>query len=48
MDGSLCDKTTGECLSCIGNTGGNSCEYCRDGFYQVKQLDTEAFTCLGS
>ncbi|XP_012413663.1 laminin subunit alpha-1 [Trichechus manatus latirostris] len=28
-----CDSVTGECLKCIGNTGGAHCERCADGFY---------------
>ncbi|KAM9633189.1 laminin subunit alpha-1 [Trichechus inunguis] len=28
-----CDSVTGECLKCIGNTGGAHCECCADGFY---------------
>ncbi|XP_078073116.1 laminin subunit alpha-1 [Mustelus asterias] len=28
-----CDPVTGECLQCIGNTVGRSCERCVDGYY---------------
>ena len=28
-----CDALTGMCLRCLGNTNGNSCERCADGFY---------------
>ncbi|KAI1289518.1 Laminin subunit gamma-1 [Halotydeus destructor] len=28
-----CDTTTGECLKCIFNTGGNKCQDCLPGFY---------------
>ncbi|XP_029979690.1 laminin subunit alpha-1 [Sphaeramia orbicularis] len=28
-----CDTVTGECLRCLGNTGGHHCEVCRPGYY---------------
>ena len=28
-----CNKTSGECLVCTGNTTGTTCQQCRDGFY---------------
>lgn len=28
-----CDSVTGQCLKCVGNTGGAHCERCADGFY---------------
>lgn len=28
-----CDAKTGKCLQCLFNTGGDSCEYCRDGYH---------------
>eukprot|EP00118_Oscarella_pearsei_P018573 m.191017 g.191017 ORF g.191017 m.191017 type:complete len:2470 (+) comp39439_c2_seq19:33-7442(+) len=28
-----CNKTTGECLKCVNNTSGFSCEECADGFF---------------
>ena len=28
-----CNTTSGECLLCIGNTGGTQCEQCADGYY---------------
>ncbi|XP_057289958.1 laminin subunit gamma-1-like [Hydractinia symbiolongicarpus] len=28
-----CNTTTGECLRCLNNTIGHSCEFCRPGFY---------------
>ena len=34
VGGRICDAVTGQCLSCVGNTGGDNCEYCVDGFYQ--------------
>ncbi|KAM8930601.1 laminin subunit gamma-2 [Pelodytes ibericus] len=30
-----CDRLTGECLRCIHNTAGFSCEHCREGFYGI-------------
>ncbi|XP_023330340.1 laminin subunit alpha-1 [Eurytemora carolleeae] len=29
----ICDHITGECLSCLGNTGGWSCDVCVPGYY---------------
>ncbi|KAL6097440.1 lama1 [Pungitius sinensis] len=28
-----CDTVTGECLRCLGNTGGRHCEVCQPGYY---------------
>ena len=28
-----CNRTTGECLKCIYNTAGSSCDQCKPGFY---------------
>uniref|UniRef100_A0A665TLL1 Laminin, alpha 1 n=1 Tax=Echeneis naucrates TaxID=173247 RepID=A0A665TLL1_ECHNA len=28
-----CDTVTGECLHCLGNTGGRHCEICQSGYY---------------
>uniref|UniRef100_UPI003AAA22B1 laminin subunit alpha-1-like n=1 Tax=Centroberyx gerrardi TaxID=166262 RepID=UPI003AAA22B1 len=28
-----CDSVSGECLRCLGNSGGTHCERCRDGYY---------------
>ncbi|XP_031295017.2 laminin subunit alpha-1 isoform X1 [Camelus dromedarius] len=33
LEAGRCDSVTGECLQCIGNTGGPHCERCADGFY---------------
>ncbi|EPY79313.1 laminin subunit alpha-1 isoform 1 [Camelus ferus] len=33
LEAGRCDSFTGECLQCIGNTGGPHCERCADGFY---------------
>ncbi|XP_037662104.1 laminin subunit alpha-1 isoform X2 [Choloepus didactylus] len=32
-DTGVCDPVTGECLKCLGNTGGAHCERCTAGFY---------------
>ena len=29
----MCNKRTGECVNCQGNTIGGQCQYCQDGFY---------------
>ncbi|XP_063074979.1 laminin subunit gamma-2 [Engraulis encrasicolus] len=34
-----CDRTTGECLRCLNNTRGPSCEDCKPGFYHLKPTD---------
>ncbi|KAL2097851.1 hypothetical protein ACEWY4_007058 [Coilia grayii] len=34
-----CDRTTGECLRCMNNTRGPSCESCKPGFYHSKPTD---------
>ncbi|XP_031418930.2 laminin subunit gamma-2 [Clupea harengus] len=34
-----CDRTTGECLRCLNNTRGPSCESCLPGFYHIKPAD---------
>jgi hypothetical protein len=28
-----CDPTTGDCLKCLYNTGGDQCQHCLDGFF---------------
>lgn len=28
-----CDTVTGQCLKCVGNTAGDHCEKCADGYY---------------
>ncbi|KAI6650235.1 Laminin subunit beta-1 isoform X2 [Oopsacas minuta] len=45
VGGKLCDGVTGECLRCTGNTGGNSCDYCVDGFYQTVDGSCQACDC---
>uniref|UniRef100_A0A1B0BIW7 Laminin subunit alpha-1 n=1 Tax=Glossina palpalis gambiensis TaxID=67801 RepID=A0A1B0BIW7_9MUSC len=30
---SICDRETGECMSCQNNSGGRHCEQCADGYY---------------
>ncbi|XP_006891492.1 PREDICTED: laminin subunit alpha-1 [Elephantulus edwardii] len=44
-----CDSVTGECLKCIGNTGGAHCERCADGFYgdAVTAKNCRACECHG-
>lgn len=32
-DANSCDSVTGECMTCLNNTFGESCQYCKPGFY---------------
>ncbi|KAM3604282.1 uncharacterized protein V6R79_008893 [Siganus canaliculatus] len=34
-----CDRSSGECLRCVNNTKGRSCESCQDGFYRARVAD---------
>uniref|UniRef100_A0A3P8S9W4 Laminin subunit gamma 2 n=1 Tax=Amphiprion percula TaxID=161767 RepID=A0A3P8S9W4_AMPPE len=34
-----CDRITGECLKCVNNTRGQSCEFCERGFYHSRPSD---------
>ncbi|XP_058133366.1 laminin subunit alpha-1 isoform X2 [Dasypus novemcinctus] len=33
QDSGLCDPVSGQCLKCLGNTGGAHCERCAEGFH---------------
>ena len=46
MSGRLCDRTTGQCLSCVGNTTGDRCEECKGGFYRVGNTQ-DVMRCQG-
>lgn len=46
-----CDRTSGECLKCLNNTRGRSCEECEQGYYHGRASDAcKPCTCdlLGS
>ncbi|XP_052398153.1 laminin subunit alpha-1 isoform X2 [Carassius gibelio] len=45
-----CDGRTGECLKCLGHTGGQHCERCADGFYgdAVTLKNCQACGCHGN
>uniref|UniRef100_A0A8D2L172 Laminin subunit alpha-1 n=1 Tax=Varanus komodoensis TaxID=61221 RepID=A0A8D2L172_VARKO len=47
MEGDYCSPLTGECLKCIGNTGGPHCERCADGYFgdAVTNKDCHACEC---
>ena len=32
-DANSCDSVTGECMTCLNNTFGESCQYCAPGYY---------------
>lgn len=34
-----CDRRTGECLKCLNNTRGQTCESCLTGFYHSRPTD---------
>ncbi|XP_069813854.1 laminin subunit alpha-1 isoform X1 [Dendropsophus ebraccatus] len=40
-----CDSLTGECLRCIGNTAGQHCERCAEGFYGDAILSKNCSAC---
>ncbi|XP_065805141.1 laminin subunit alpha-1 [Labrus bergylta] len=42
-----CDTLTGECLRCLGNTGGRHCEVCQHGYYgdAVHAKDCQECSC---
>jgi laminin beta 1 len=33
-----CDAKTGKCLQCLYDTAGDSCEFCRDGYYGTAEI----------
>ncbi|XP_023401110.2 multiple epidermal growth factor-like domains protein 9 [Loxodonta africana] len=40
-----CDALTGACLSCQGNSKGDHCEECKEGFYQRPDATKECLRC---
>ncbi|XP_036288727.1 multiple epidermal growth factor-like domains protein 9 isoform X1 [Pipistrellus kuhlii] len=40
-----CDALTGACLNCLGNSKGDHCEECKEGFYQSPGATKECFRC---
>ncbi|XP_059513801.1 multiple epidermal growth factor-like domains protein 9 isoform X1 [Myotis daubentonii] len=40
-----CDALTGACLNCRGNSKGDHCEECKEGFYQSPNATKECFRC---
>lgn len=46
-DRGSCDSITGKCTRCLNNTFGESCQYCRPGFFgdAVNLKDCQACDC---
>uniref|UniRef100_A0A8C3XG57 Laminin subunit alpha-1 n=1 Tax=Cyanoderma ruficeps TaxID=181631 RepID=A0A8C3XG57_9PASS len=40
-----CDPFTGQCLKCLGNTAGDHCEKCADGYYGDAVIDKNCHAC---
>uniref|UniRef100_A0A8B9S3L0 Laminin subunit alpha-1 n=1 Tax=Apteryx owenii TaxID=8824 RepID=A0A8B9S3L0_APTOW len=40
-----CDTVTGQCLKCVGNTGGHHCERCADGYYGDAVIEKSCRAC---
>ncbi|XP_006865737.1 PREDICTED: multiple epidermal growth factor-like domains protein 9 [Chrysochloris asiatica] len=40
-----CDALTGACLNCQGNSKGDHCEECKEGFYQSPDANKECLHC---
>ncbi|KAK3929045.1 Laminin subunit alpha [Frankliniella fusca] len=45
-DASSCDSVTGECMSCLNNTFGESCQYCAPGFYGDAIVRKDCQSCI--
>uniref|UniRef100_A0A8D3AEZ2 Laminin, gamma 3 n=1 Tax=Scophthalmus maximus TaxID=52904 RepID=A0A8D3AEZ2_SCOMX len=41
----ICDRVTGQCLKCLGDTEGDHCQRCRQGFYGDALLQTAGQKC---
>ncbi|KAI6075043.1 Laminin subunit alpha-1 [Aix galericulata] len=40
-----CDTVTGQCLKCVGNTAGDHCEKCADGYYGDAVAEKSCHAC---
>lgn len=45
-DANSCDSVTGECMTCLNNTFGESCQYCAPGFYGDAIVRKDCQNCI--
>ncbi|XP_034231739.1 laminin subunit alpha isoform X3 [Thrips palmi] len=45
-DANSCDSVTGECMTCLNNTFGESCQYCAPGFYGDAIIRKDCQGCI--